>query len=715
MKHRKLVVLGLLVLGLLFVAQAGMADSSGRYARIRYIDGDVALYPADGQRPSDATINTPILDGDEIETKNGRAEVTFRNGIVIRLGDYSAVQFQSTYSPMTLELLQGTVFVDSHMVDRFGDELEVQAADTQVYLINEGNLRVDLGSEGTVRVTTLDGEAEVRAAGSRVLVQKEQRTYVDPGNPPAAPEAFARNYDELDDWNQARIDEYANMEDRGSNYVNDSIYYDTNDLNNYGDWHEYGDYGNVWVPRMYAGWRPYYDGRWSYADDSWFWISSEPWGWGPYHYGRWDWAAQYGWFWIPGYAFAPAWVSWYDYGDYIGWCPLNYYNYPVYYNNGGYYNGGYGYPAVQKQKTIGVDDSWTFVRKASLGDSNIKRISVSSPEIKTLHIGRDQVLKQPDKGLVKYVAGKGTKAMPGSTLKKSTPITTQQPTEDLNTRIAAPKRGWEFDRDSSNRRTGTTSSSTKQSTLSTSKPAPSTKASTGGSGSSVTKAAPPSSTKKSTGGSSSSVKKPTPPNYNRDDQFQRLLPSNSGYGSKLSRDSVSPTNRDRQFGTSSYQDRQSRDYGIKTYRDSRNYGDDVKPWFQNPDSYNEPGRDDSTEISPRYMEGAKKVFEGYESSRNGDSGRNYSGSRDTLYGSGDHGSSGSRPSDSRYSSPSGKSYGGSGYGSAPRSYGGSPKSYGGSSYGSAPKSSGGTSKGYSGGSVKSAPKASSSTSSNKPH
>ena len=273
MKHPKLILSGLLVLGLFFMTQAGIADSADRYARIRYVDGDVALYPAGGQGPTDATINSPVQDGDEIETQNGRAEVTFRNGIVIRLGDYSAVQFQSTYSPMTLELLQGTVFVDSHMVDRFGDELEIRAADAQVYLINEGNLRMDLGSEGSVRVTTLDGEAEVRAAGSRVLVQKEQRAYVDPGSPPTTPEAFAKNYDELDDWNQDRIDAYANMEDRGNDYVNDSIYYDTYELGNYGDWRTYGDYGNVWVPRMYAGWRPYYDGRWNYYNNSWFWIS----------------------------------------------------------------------------------------------------------------------------------------------------------------------------------------------------------------------------------------------------------------------------------------------------------------------------------------------------------------------------------------------------------------------------------------------------------
>ena len=27
----------------------------------------------------------------------------------------------------------------------------------------------------------------------------------------------------------------------------------------------HGTYGNVWVPNVSLGWRPYYDGRWTYS------------------------------------------------------------------------------------------------------------------------------------------------------------------------------------------------------------------------------------------------------------------------------------------------------------------------------------------------------------------------------------------------------------------------------------------------------------------
>jgi uncharacterized membrane protein YgcG len=104
----------------------------------------------------------------------------------------------------------------------------------------------------------------------------------------------------------------------------DSVSFETfrDGLSPYGDWMNIGSYGPVWRPRVAAGWRPYYYGRWTWTDEGWLWVSDEPWGWGPYHYGRWSWDASYGWFWIPGYQWAPAWVTWRYSADVVGWAPL---------------------------------------------------------------------------------------------------------------------------------------------------------------------------------------------------------------------------------------------------------------------------------------------------------------------------------------------------------------------------------------------------------
>jgi hypothetical protein len=93
-------------------------------------------------------------------------------------------------------------------------------------------------------------------------------------------------------------------------------------LQPYGDWVVVGSYGSVWRPRVAAGWRPYHYGRWEWTNEGWMWVSDEPWGWAAYHYGRWAFDPYYGWIWVPGYEWAPAWVSWRVSGDVIGWAPL---------------------------------------------------------------------------------------------------------------------------------------------------------------------------------------------------------------------------------------------------------------------------------------------------------------------------------------------------------------------------------------------------------
>jgi hypothetical protein len=94
-------------------------------------------------------------------------------------------------------------------------------------------------------------------------------------------------------------------------------------LGDYGDWVEVGDYGYGWQPRdADPDWRPYSDGRWAYTEAGWTWLSEEPYGWAVYHYGRWAQIEHKGWVWIPGTEWAPAWVSWRRSPQHVGWAPL---------------------------------------------------------------------------------------------------------------------------------------------------------------------------------------------------------------------------------------------------------------------------------------------------------------------------------------------------------------------------------------------------------
>ncbi len=91
----------------------------------------------------------------------------------------------------------------------------------------------------------------------------------------------------------------------------------------FGRWFEVNGYGFCWQPTItVAGWRPYVDGCWVWTSLGWAWQSNEPFGWATYHYGRWVNLASYGWVWVPGSEWAPAWVAWRQSRDCVGWAPL---------------------------------------------------------------------------------------------------------------------------------------------------------------------------------------------------------------------------------------------------------------------------------------------------------------------------------------------------------------------------------------------------------
>lgn len=100
-----------------------------------------------------------------------------------------------------------------------------------------------------------------------------------------------------------------------------SLFYEQ--LAPYGRWMDVSGYGYCWRPTLTtARWRPYVDGCWVWSSMGWTWQSNEPFGWATYHYGRWVNLSRHGWVWVPGSEWAPAWVSWRQSRDHVGWAPL---------------------------------------------------------------------------------------------------------------------------------------------------------------------------------------------------------------------------------------------------------------------------------------------------------------------------------------------------------------------------------------------------------
>ena len=102
-----------------------------------------------------------------------------------------------------------------------------------------------------------------------------------------------------------------------------SVEFFSSSLAPYGEWVN-TDFGSAWRPvRVNHHWRPYLYGRWVWTDYGWYWVSDEPFGWATFHYGRWTYDDYYGWIWVPGRDWGPAWVEWRYDDDYIGWAPLS--------------------------------------------------------------------------------------------------------------------------------------------------------------------------------------------------------------------------------------------------------------------------------------------------------------------------------------------------------------------------------------------------------
>lgn len=96
-------------------------------------------------------------------------------------------------------------------------------------------------------------------------------------------------------------------------------------LSPYGSWVQVAGYGWCWRPSQASfdpAWQPYGSGgHWIYTDAGWSWESDYPWGGIAFHYGRWM-RDPVGWIWVPGYDYAPAWVTWRHSDGVIGWAPL---------------------------------------------------------------------------------------------------------------------------------------------------------------------------------------------------------------------------------------------------------------------------------------------------------------------------------------------------------------------------------------------------------
>ena len=311
-------------------------DARRGVARLSLINGEVSVKRGDSGEWVAGVINAPLLSDDRIGTgPNTRTEIQFDSSDVVRLGANAELHLtQLEYTRNQMELARGVMTF--RMLRNTDMNAEIDTPSVSVRPSRQGSYRISVNDAGETEITARGGDVEVFTPRGSQWVRVGQ-TMMARGSA-ADPEfqiVVAGGPDEWDRWCDSR--DRLMMQSNSSRYVPSGVY-GAEDLDNYGNWVNVPDYGNVWQPTVGPDWGPYHAGRWVWEDwYGWTWVSYDPWGWAPYHYGRWFHHDRFGWCWYPGvigvrHYWSPALVGFFGFGGggfgfgfgfgNVGWVPL---------------------------------------------------------------------------------------------------------------------------------------------------------------------------------------------------------------------------------------------------------------------------------------------------------------------------------------------------------------------------------------------------------
>jgi hypothetical protein len=354
----------------LAAAFAGVAAASDNYRLINgttdFYYGHVSLVDikSDGKDPvvlregacaaEPATLNLPLGPGDTIMTTGERRlGIQFDNGTTLRLDANTELKIETVMAQSLSERTNVT-----NLVLRSGRVYVMykQYSSKEMFQIVTPNAAVKMAHNAVATIGAPAGGTDLQIAFGRAdvlygpnperliekTVAKNETMKISPAHTAEFGTAGAPT--DFEAWN-ADINKHFDELHKGKTMIpkpvqrlNPAVFYFAQQYGNlYGEW-IYDDYfGYVWRPftndmRYPNGaWSPYIVGRWSEYNGQMFWVAEEPWGWIPYHLGVWHWDTKRGWYWLPGSAFAPAWVDWAFFGGtFYGWRPWSMWDWGCY-------------------------------------------------------------------------------------------------------------------------------------------------------------------------------------------------------------------------------------------------------------------------------------------------------------------------------------------------------------------------------------------------
>jgi hypothetical protein len=273
------------------------ADVPTRVARLSYLEGSVSFRASGTQDWAPALLNRPLTDGDQLWTEPAaRAELDL-GSVALRLDARASLNFLDLDDHTAqIKMTQGVIGVRLRRLAA-GDTFEIDTPSAAFTLLRPGDYRVEAQADVSL-ISVRAGEAHVASTPQTFTVYASQQARIQGTEAATYQIVPAPALDAFDEFCQAR--DRCQEQAQTARYVSPDVI-GANDLDEFGFWQEYADWGPVWIPRhVPAGWAPYRFGRWVWMEPwGWTWVDDAPWGFAPFHYGRWVFVDR-GWGWIPG-------------------------------------------------------------------------------------------------------------------------------------------------------------------------------------------------------------------------------------------------------------------------------------------------------------------------------------------------------------------------------------------------------------------------------
>ena len=311
------------------------------FARITVLEG-AATVSRDSAGDMNASQNFTIEPLDVLATQsNGRAVMQFIDGTLLKLDQNTRVEFLEIGSAddgknlsVLARLWNGSILVDVSDDSNFQERsFRIDTEDSSIYFLSNGKYRLDRTNAETI-LKVISGTAEMSENGGSTLFHSGEMGRASRGYNGISKSYF--NTFDMDNFDLWARNTYDRRPAASAQYVPSEIRHYVTELDSNGTWYYDTSLATyVWHPHIVdVNWAPYSHGYWAWSPYGMSWTSHYNWGFAPFHYGAWDFSLSFGWVWIPGRYYSPAWVSWNSWDSYIGWYPYNRHYYRRYHRGG---------------------------------------------------------------------------------------------------------------------------------------------------------------------------------------------------------------------------------------------------------------------------------------------------------------------------------------------------------------------------------------------